>query len=550
MRKEYFEKYSERASKGMHFTIPLNYEGRKRSERIAELRERLEKAVSEGKAAYPFRIADPEYVSWLTNIRGWDNEWTLAANLKAELREDAFILYADMNKLTDGLKGLLSAEGIELRELKEAEDASWNEAESDNVSSEKAELFEMIPKHIKNEKEAENMRHAHDMEGVAAVRLMKWLKGMSPEELESIGEIEVSDKLEEIRNQIPGYICPSFDTIAAYNEHASGIKIEDFHYDPTEETSVKLSNKGFFLLDFGAQYPGGTTDCTRTFALGKPDKEAKKHYTTVLKAVFGLSEASFSRGVTGVGLDALSRRHIYRLGMDFGHGTGHGVGYMLNVHETPASVRPRIAKENADILPLEEGMIFSVEPGIYLKGSYGIRLENLVLVQKDEELSKAAADGFHDDFLRLETLTMVPYDMDAIDPALLTAEERTALDSHHRRVCERLKEYLTEEEYEWLADFCKPKSENYKFHQNKECEFFPCHKTDDPENFNCLFCYCPLYALGEGCGGNFKILENGFKDCSGCLIPHRRAGYDYIIGKYPEIIELVNSVNQKRGEGK
>ena len=246
-------------------------------------------------------------------------------------------------------------------------------------------------------------------------------------------------KLETFRAQMEGYLGASFAPIIAYGAHGAIV-----HYEPTAQTDVQIRAGGLCLADTGGHYREGTTDITRTVALGKVPEEEKRYYTIVLRGHLALGAAKFIHGICGQNLDALARAPLWEAGLDYNHGTGHGVGFLLGVHEGPQRFHWRI-NQNVQSVVLEEGMVISNEPGVYLEGRFGIRHENLVLCRQGER-------NEHGQFMYLEPLTMVPYDRDAILPELLSDRERKLLNDYHALVYKTLAPYLTEEERIWLQE--------------------------------------------------------------------------------------------------
>ena len=249
----------------------------------------------------------------------------------------------------------------------------------------------------------------------------------------------MADKLEEFRAAQEGYLGPSFDPIIAYGAHGAIV-----HYAATRQTDIELQPKGLCLADTGGHYGEGTTDVTRTIVLGELTAEEKSSFTVVLKGHLRLGAARFVKGVCGQNLDVLARIPLWENGMDYNHGTGHGVGYLLSVHEGPQNFRWRIDK-NTTCVPLEEGMVISNEPGLYVAGHFGIRHENLVLVREGEK-------NDYGQFMYLEPLTMVPFDREAIDINLMSAEEKVLLNDYHAKVYETLSPYFSGEELAWLEE--------------------------------------------------------------------------------------------------
>jgi Xaa-Pro aminopeptidase len=298
-----------------------------------------------------------------------------------------------------------------------------------------------LSKAKKNPVEIDNEREAHRKDGVAMVRFLRWLK-------ENIGripmtEISVAEQLESYRREQVHYLEPSFDPIAAYGAHSAIV-----HYSATPESNAALQPEGFLLLDTGGQYLEGTTDITRTIALGPLTPQMRQHYTAVLRGNLNLAAAVFRAGCTGVNLDLLARAPLWELGLDFNHGTGHGVGYLLNCHEGPNSFRWKIAANPADNAVFQEGMITSDEPGVYLTGEYGIRLENLLVCQKKQHTEFGS-------FLCFAPLTLVPFDRDAIVPEQMTLRERELLNTYHALVYRELAPRLNADDRRWLAEATK-----------------------------------------------------------------------------------------------
>ncbi len=290
-------------------------------------------------------------------------------------------------------------------------------------------------KAVKNPIELANMERIFLADSVAVTKFIYWLKT-------NIGKMEITeigaaDYLEQLRRQIPEFLDLSFPTIAGYKENGAIV-----HYEATPDTDRKLAPEGMLLVDSGGQYLGGTTDVTRTIVLGSISEEMKKHYTLVAAGMLQLSAARWIHGCTGRNLDILARQALWKEGLDYNHGTGHGVGYILNVHEGPQSMRWRFAEGAAETV-LEEGMTITNEPGIYIQGSHGIRIENVLVAKNDTK-------NEYGQFMHFDTLTWVPIDPEGIDERYLTAEQKILLSIYQQRVYEKLSPYLTEEECQWL----------------------------------------------------------------------------------------------------
>ena len=295
----------------------------------------------------------------------------------------------------------------------------------------------VLPKAAKTAAEQENMKIAHIKDGVALTRFMKWLKERVGKE--PITEISAAKKLEALRAEQEGYLGPSFAPIFGYGPHGAIV-----HYSATAESDAALQPRGFVLSDTGGHYLDGSTDVTRTFALGPLTPEMKHHYTLVLRGHLHLAAAKFHTGCSGISLDYIARKPLWDEGLDYDHGTGHGVGYLLSVHEGPQGIRYHVSAGRSEGAVMEPGMITSDEPGLYLEGRYGIRLENLLLCVEKETNEFGT-------FLGFEPLTMCPFDLDAVEAEALTAEEKRLLNAYHQTVRETLAPYFTEEENAWLA---------------------------------------------------------------------------------------------------
>ena len=298
----------------------------------------------------------------------------------------------------------------------------------------------ILMKACKTKEETDGFRAAHVKDGAALCRFLYWLKtriGREP-----MTELSAAARLAAFRAEQPDFLDLSFDTIAGYGPHGAIV-----HYDPTPETDIPLHPEGLLLVDSGAHYRQGTTDVTRTIALGPVTEEERRMFTLVLKGHLALAAARFPHGVTGENLDVLARLPLWEQGLDYNHGTGHGVGFILSVHEGPQSFRWRSADGRR--ITLEEGMVISNEPGYYEAGKFGIRHENLVLVRTGETTD-------YGQFMYLEPLTMAPFDRDAIDVSLLTEAELAQLNDYHRLVYDTIAPLLPAEEQAWLAGATAP----------------------------------------------------------------------------------------------
>ncbi|MBV8889960.1 MAG: aminopeptidase P family protein [Alphaproteobacteria bacterium] len=404
----------------------------------------------------------PESIAWLLNIRGGDVPHTPLPLSFAILRRDGQVdLFIDPRKLVPGLDKHLGnavaiapperlgpaldalAQGGTRVQADPATAASWV---FDRLAAAGAQIHRapdpcLLPKACKNTVELDGTRAAHRRDGVAVARFLAWLAREA--ESGELREIAASDRLEAFRRDGEHFRDLSFPTISGAGANGAIV-----HYRATPETEKRLLPGTLYLLDSGAQYLDGTTDITRTVGIGKPNAEMRDRFTRVLKGHIALATARFPRGTSGAQLDALARLPLWRRGLDYDHGTGHGVGSYLGVHEGPQ----RIAK-GGSAQPLLPGMIVSNEPGFYKTGAYGIRIENLVLVQPWET---AATEASERAMLCFETLTLAPIDRSLVEPALLDAEETAWLDGYHARVRETLTPLLDAGTAAWLADATRP----------------------------------------------------------------------------------------------
>ena len=291
-------------------------------------------------------------------------------------------------------------------------------------------------KACKNDIELENLKNAHIKDGVAVTKFMYWLKkNIGSQEMT---EMSVAEKLESFRKEWTDYIEPSFNTISAYEANAAMM-----HYSANKDSNSQLAPRNLLLVDSGGQYIDGTTDITRTFVLGECSGEVKEHFTLVLKGMLSLSMIKFMYGVTGTNLDILARRPVWSRGIDYKCGTGHGVGFLLNVHEGPHSIRWQY---NPQVL--EAGMTVTNEPGVYIQGSHGIRLENELIVRNAEKTDFGQ-------FMVFETMTYAPLDLDGVVSELLNEEEKEFLNNYHQIVFEKISPFLSEEEKKWLKEYTR-----------------------------------------------------------------------------------------------
>lgn len=426
------------------FIYDIKYAGVSCEQKVAAIRAELKK-----KGVDALFLSALDEIAWTLNLRGNDVHCNpVVVSYLLITQEDVFYFIAP-EKVTQEVEAYLKEQHVSLKGYDDVESFLNNFTAKNilidpkktnyaiysainpecNIIRGEAPVASM--KAIRNEQEIAGVHAAMQRDGVALVKFLKWLEEAVPSGKET--ELSVDRMLHEFRAQQPLYMGESFDTIAGYKEHGAIV-----HYSATPETDIPLQSKGFLLLDSGAQYLDGTTDITRTIALGELTDEEKIDYTLILKGHIALAMAKFPVGTRGAQLDVLARMPIWSHGMNFLHGTGHGVGHFLSVHEGPQSIRM-----NENPVVLQPGMVTSNEPGVYKAGSHGIRTENLTLVCKDRE-------GMFGEYLKFETITLCPICKKGIIKEMLTADEIKWFNDYHRSVYEKLSPDLNEEEKEWL----------------------------------------------------------------------------------------------------
>ncbi len=397
-------------------------------------------------------------ICWTLNMRGNDIEFFPLVLSYGIITMSQMHLYINEAKLSEEMKAQFAKDNILLHPYNDIYEDVKMIAEEESVLIDPARLnyalYSNIPdgvkkieqrnpevlfKAVKNPVEIENIRKAQLKDSVAHVRFMKWLK-------ENVGKIRItemsaSEKLDEFRMEMGNFIRPSFEPISSYGEHCALM-----HYTFSPETDVELKEGNVFLTDTGAGFYEGSTDITRTYALGEIPDIMKEHFTLTLMGHMGLANARFLYGCTGMNLDLMARKPLWDRGLDFKCGTGHGMGYLLSIHESPAGFRWRYRAGETAVL--EEGMVLTDEPGIYIEGSHGIRLENEILVRKGEE-------NEYGQFMYFETITYIPMDLDAVKAEMLPKETRIQLNDYHRTVYEKVSPYLNDEEKEWLKKYTR-----------------------------------------------------------------------------------------------
>ena len=442
---------------GAVFEHSLEYTGRSRKEKIALLRSEMNKIGAD----WHF-VSSLDDIAWILNLRGSDIAYNPVFVSYLLIGKNRVVLMVDRQKIPLFLHEVLEKDGIETKPydsvsrvlaklpagtsllydprrtsyaLGKVLDAGINRLEAVNPST--------LLKSRKTPVEVAHIRRTMREDGAAFCEFQAWFDAeMADGGNAPITEWTISEKIESFRRIRPGYVSPSFGTIAGFNANAALP-----HYQATEEKHAVIEGDGLLLIDTGGQYPGGTTDMTRVIAVGNPGQAQKEDFTRVLKGLIALSETGFPRGIPAAMLDGIARKPLWSCGLDYGHGTGHGVGYFLNVHEGPQGISWHARPEPQTAM--EEGMVTSIEPGLYREGKWGIRLENLVVNQvfQDTEFGR---------FLCFDTLTLCPIDTRCIDRSLLTEEEIAWLNRYHDRVRESLLPLVSEHVRGWLTERTKP----------------------------------------------------------------------------------------------
>ena len=439
-------------SKAPVFFLEEKYSGESTSSKIARVRESMKKSN-----ATVHLLITLDDIAWLLNLRGRDVMFTPVFLAYAIITMEQVHLFIDEDKISDEIKGILDNDGILLHPYNDVYAFTEKLATSEVVLLDSARLnfalYNRIPhsvkivdkmnpsvlfKAMKNEIEAENIRKAHVKDAVAHTKFMYWIKNYYDKE--AITELSASAKLDSLRAEQENFLWPSFGSISAFGAHAAMC-----HYASTEETNCQLLSGTFYLSDTGGNYWEGSTDITRTVALGEVSAELKNHFTNVLRGNLALANARFLYGCTGQNLDILARQYLWNAGLDYNHGTGHGVGYLLSIHEAPCRIR---WQQGFETVPLSHGMVLSDEPGLYIENSHGIRLENELLVRN-------GIKNEYGQFMEFEVITYVPFDLDAIEPSLMRDDEKELLNNYHKLVFDTVSPYLTSEETEWLKHYTR-----------------------------------------------------------------------------------------------
>lgn len=425
----------------------IKYAGKSTKEKLQSVREKMK----ENNADY-YILGSLDNIAWLFNIRGTDVPNNPVVYSYALVSHNKATIYLNKDKLNGKAKNTLEENKVEIKEYKKIAEDLNNIAENANVFLDESKinryLYKAFPKNtnkikgtsiatslksIKNDIEIKNLKGCQIRDGVAMVRFIHWLKENVAKE--KITEIDAIEKLENFRRMNDKFKGISFDTIAGYKDHAAMM-----HYKANKDSQYTLEDKSLFLIDSGGQYLDGTTDITRTIALGDVTEKEKSDFTLVLKSHIALDKLVFLYGTTGSNIDIIARKPMWENGLDYKCGTGHGVGFFLNVHEGPQSISRQPNK-----IKLEENMILTNEPGIYRNGEHGIRIENTIVVKEkfENEFGK---------FMDFETISYCPIDLDAIEPSLLDNEEKKWLNDYHKEVYSKLSPYLEEDLQKWLEN--------------------------------------------------------------------------------------------------
>lgn len=435
------------------FFLEEKYTGESTASKLARIRKEMEEAGCDAHI-----VSTLDDTCWTLNIRGNDIEFFPLVLSYAIIKKDSFELYIDERKLDDNLKALLKKEGVNLHPYNAIYEDVKQLPAGTTVMVDKSKLnyaiFNNIPasvhvvnkrnpailmKALKNPVEIENIRKAQIKDSIAHLRFMKWLK-------ENVGKIRItelsaSEKLDEFRKEMGNFIRDSFEPISSFGPHSAIV-----HYCSSPETDVEFKEGTLYLSDTGAGFYEGSTDITRTFALGEVPQNMKDDFTLVAISNLQLGSAKFLQGCSGLTLDILARKPFWDRDMNFNHGTGHGVGYLLNIHEGPAGFRYKYRA--GEVEEIQEGMIITDEPGLYIEGSHGIRLENELLARK-------GVKNEYGQFLYFEAITLVPFDLDAINPDMMSEENKKLLNDYHAKVYEVIAPHLNDDEKAFLKKYTR-----------------------------------------------------------------------------------------------
>jgi len=433
------------------YALEAEFLGATRAAKLKRLR-----AVSPVAPDMEYFVTALDEIAWLLNVRGKDIPYNPLIVSYLVVHPSGATWFVDETKLSGQLTNELQLDSVTIAPYAEAREFIADLPESAIVVADPNTLSCMMAdavpqgtrlvehpngvaaiKAIKTEHEIELLRSCMARDGAALLRFLRAVEEAAPRA--ELTELSATTLLRELRAADPRFVEESFATISGYLEHGAVV-----HYSVTDESALTLKAEGLYLIDSGGHYKDGTTDITRTLSLGPPTEEARRDFTLVLKGHIALARLSFPAGATGTHIDAVARLSLWKEGRNYGHGTGHGIGFFLNVHEGPHRISPTL-----NPVPLEPGMLISNEPGLYRPGSYGIRIENILVVQKDKKTEFG-------EFLSFETLSLCPLDRQLIDISLLNEEEVTWIDEYHQRVRERLAPHLTSQENEYLHAKTQP----------------------------------------------------------------------------------------------
>ena len=435
------------------FYLEEKYAGESASSKLSRIRAEMAEAGCDTHI-----LSTLDDICWTLNLRGNDIEFFPLLLSYAIIKKDGVSLYVDERKLNTQIKSLLQKDGVSFLPYNAIYEDVKKMSPDCSVLLDKDKLnyaiYKNIPegikivnkrnpsilmKCIKNPVEIENIKKAEIKDSIAHLRFMKWLK-------ENLGKIKItemsaSEKLDEFRSEMGNFLRDSFEPISAYGPHSAIV-----HYSSSPETDVEFKEGSLYLSDTGAGFYEGSTDITRTFALGEVSEKMKDDFTIVAISNLQLASAKFLQGSSGLTLDILARKPFWDRGLNYNHGTGHGVGYLLNIHEGPAGFRYKYRAGETE--ELQEGMVITDEPGLYIEGSHGIRLENELLVRKGEK-------NEYGQFFHFETITLIPFDLDAINPAMLNEENKKLLNDYHARIYKEISPHLNEEEKAFLKKYTR-----------------------------------------------------------------------------------------------
>ncbi|MBF9016250.1 MULTISPECIES: aminopeptidase P family protein [unclassified Oceanispirochaeta] len=401
-------------------------------------------------------IASLDDVAWTLNVRGGDVPYNPVVQSFLYLSQDSIIWFVDGSKIGDDLRKEMNSRNVEIRSYGSVKEhlsslrdlslylspdrinSSLMSVLSDSVLPLKGVDISTRMKAEKNPVEQERLRHCMEKDGTAVVRFIRWIRDAVDESGSKVTELKAASALRGFRAEQDGFLSESFSPIPAYKAHGAIC-----HYEAEEISQFTIGRESLFLIDSGGQYKDGTTDITRTLSMGTPSAREKHDYTLVLKGHIALSIAVYPEGTRGYQLDLLARQPLWNAGLNYGHGTGHGVGYILNVHEGPQRISSHPVDE-----ALKPGMITSNEPGIYREGEHGIRIENLIMTVPWKDNPEVES------FYAFETMTLCPYEQKLIDRSLLDNGEKSWINAYHNEVLKRLSPYLNEEEVKWLREEC------------------------------------------------------------------------------------------------